>query len=545
MRNFGPLFPALGMALGLFAQHQAPQPGKVVPRQWPGYGELRFEVRSKSPAAKQWANQGLRLIYAFNHPEAAASFRKATELDPDCGLCWWGLAHALGNNINAPLMPENAGPAYEAAQKAIVAASNGGAREKDYARAIATRYAKDNPADRSALDKAFALEMRRVADTWPDDLDAQVLAADALMNLTPWKLWSLDGKPNTYTLEIVGRLESVLARDPRHLGANHFYIHAVEASKNPDRALPSAALLGSLAPGSGHLVHMPAHIYMRVGDYEEAARVNAKAAALDQAYFKLVAGPTYYLPYWVHNSHFYSAARAMQGRYADGRQAIGEAAKNMEPLARMMPMFEPFLAMPLLYDVRFQKWEKILAVPEPSSFSLTMNNVWHFARGMALAGTGSADKARAELQKFRDGTASLAADRTYGLNSEKDVMAIAALVLEAKIATAEQRWDDAARLLRSAVRAEDTLSYDEPADWTYPPVREALGAVLLRQKEYAEAEKVFREELEHNRRSGRAYFGLWTALKWAGREEEAAMVKPLFDQAWAKADRVLRLEDLF
>ena len=270
----------------LAAQHSSPNPGKVIPRIWPGYGELRFEVSSTNLEARKWANQGLRLVYAFNHPEAAISFRKATELDPSCAMCWWGLGFALGNNINSPLMPENAKPAYDAAQKALAFAPTATKRERAYIEALVKRYASENPKDRVPLDKAFAEAMRDLVAQFPDDLDAQTLAADSLMNLTPWKLWSRDGKPNAYTLEIVRILEGVLHRDPHHMGANHLYIHAVEASPTPERALASANILASLAPASGHLVHMPAHIFTRTGDF-----------AMDRDGF-MVNGPGYYLEGW-------------------------------------------------------------------------------------------------------------------------------------------------------------------------------------------------------------------------------------------------------
>lgn len=532
-------------ALAALAQHGEPAPRNLVARELPGYGELRFEVSSKSLAARKWANQGLRLVYAFNHPEAAASFRKATELDPECAMCWWGLSFALGNNINAPLMPENAAPAYGAAQRAQALAPNASPREAAYIGALVRRYAKENPGNRAALDKAYADAMRQVAQQFPDDLDAQTLAADALMNLTPWKLWSKDGKPNTYTLEIEDLLESVLRRNPEHIGANHSYIHAVEASRNAERALPSAVVLSKLAPSSGHLVHMPAHIYMRTGNYEESALLNRKAAALDKAYFDSIGAPTYYKPYWVHNLHFLSASESMMGNYVGARDAIGAAAKQLEPLARILPNFEPSLAMPLMLEVRFQQWDKILAMPPPASFSLSVNNIYLFATGMAQAAKGNSTAASASLDSFKTAVAALADERGFGLNNEKAVMAIAAAVLEAKIAYAHKDYPAAIASLERAVAAEDALAYDEPADWYYPPSREALGAVLLSAGKLNEAEQVFRQELTNNRKSGRALFGLLESLKAQGKLEAATMVSPLYLQAWKKADRPLTIPQLF
>jgi tetratricopeptide (TPR) repeat protein len=530
-------------ASSLLAQHGPVNPGKVVAKKWPGYGDLHFPVGSTSKEAAEWAKQGLRLVYAFNHAEAAASFRQATTLDPACSLCWWGLAYSLGNNINAPLFPENAAAAYESAQKALATAQS--PREKAYAQALTARYAQQNPSNRSRLDQAFASAMKEVAQSLPDDLNAQVIHADSLMNLTPWKLFDRQGKPNTYTEEIIRILESVLNIDPEHLGANHLYIHAVEASPTPERALQSSYRLANLAPASGHLVHMPAHIFMRTGDYERAATVNSTAAALDKAYFENVGGPTYYTPYWVHNLHFLSAARSMQGRYEEARAAIVECAEKLEPLARMMPAYEASLAMPLLLEVRFQKWDKILALPEPASASLSVRNAWLFARGMAQAAKGDVPEAKRTHAQFRSAVASLAPDRGFGLNLEKDVMAIAGHLLEAKILHSKQDHTAAIQALRQAVALEDKLHYDEPADWYYPPTREALGAVLLAAGQAAEAETVFRQELENNRRSPRALFGLHAALLAQNKNEAAAMVQPLFAAAWSKSDTPLSLEQLF
>jgi tetratricopeptide (TPR) repeat protein len=536
---------SLTFAAALAAQHGMPNPGRIVPRQWPGYGELRFDVTSSSEEARKWANQGLRLVYAFNHPEAAASFRKATELDPTCAMCWWGLGFSLGNNINAPLMPENAQPAWQAAQRALALREKATPREVAYIEALALRYEENNRPDRRHLDLRFAEAMRKLAAQYPDDLDAQTLAADALMNLTPWKLWSRDGKPNTYTLELVALLEGVLQRDPLHIGANHMYIHAVEASPTPERALASANLLADLAPGSGHLVHMPAHIFTRTGDYFRSAEVNLKAAALDKAYFEAVGGPTYYTPYWYHNLHFLSAALSMSGQYKQAIAAITEAARELEPVARIESAYEASLSMPLFTEVRFQQWDKILAMPEPASFSLTVNNVWHFARGMALAAKGDLKAARQSEAAFRKAVAALSPERRFGLNTEKDIMAIATHSLAAKIAFAAGDRAAAIGELEQAVKLEDALSYDEPAGWYYPPTREALGAMLIADGQYATAEKVFREELVHNRRSGRALFGLMIAQQKQGKHDAARMNEALYRIAWSRADQPLTLDQLF
>lgn len=515
-----------------------------MPRLWPGYGELRFSVQSGNEEVRQWANQGLRLVYAFNHPEAA-SFRKATELDPKCAMCWWGLAYALGNNIKSPLMPENAKPAYEASRKALELAPTASPREAAFIRALAKRYELPNPADRTKLDRAFTEAMLEVSKQFPDDLDAKTLAADSLMNLTPWKLWSRDGKPNTYTLELVGMLEAVLQRDPTHMGTNHMYIHAFEASPTPERALPSADLLASLAPESGHLVHMPAHIYTRTGDYFKSADVNLKAAALDKSYFEKVGGTTYYTPYWYNNLIFLSSARTMSGQYREAIAAIEEGARELEPVARMESGYEASLSIPLFTEVRFQQWDKILALPEPASFSVTVNNVWHFARGMAQTAKGDVKAAKGSQSAFVKAIAALSGNRGFGLNQEKTIMALAAEALAAKIAEAAGDRNAAIDHLKKAVKMEDALYYDEPAGWYYPPAREALGKLLLLNGEPAAAEKAFREELENNRRSGRALFGLLEAVKAQNRMDEAVMIEPLYKLAWARAYKPLTLDQLF
>jgi tetratricopeptide (TPR) repeat protein len=538
-------FSLLAGCLLLSAQHSSPNPGKIVPRIWPGYGELRFEVSSSNPEARNWANQGLRLVYAFNHPEAAASFRKSTEIDPNCAMCWWGLGFALGNNINAPLMPENARPAYDAAQKALAIKDKATPREAAYIEALSLRYQSENPKDRSSLDKAFAEAMRKLSAQFPDDLDAKTLAADALMNLTPWKLWDRAGKPNIYTLEIVSLLEEVLQRDPAHMGANHLYIHTVEASPTPERALSSANTLASLAPSSGHLVHMPSHIFTRTGDYQRSAIANIQAAALDKAYFEAVGGPTYYTPYWYHNLHFLSAARSMTGQYREAIAAITEAARELEPVARMEAAFEASLSMPLFTEVRFQQWDKILALPEPASFSVTVNNAWHFARGMAQAAKGDLQAARTSQAAFNKAINALSSERTFGLNQEKAIMSIAAHALAAKIAQVEGNREAALEHLRQAVAAEDQLAYDEPAGWYYPPTREALGALLIKYGKADLAEQTFREELVNNRRSGRALYGLMESLKAQNKSDAARMVESLYQRAWALADNPMTLDQLF
>jgi len=508
-------------------------------------GDLHHPTSTRNPQAQKFFNQGLTLLYGFNYPEAAHSFREAVRLDPGYAMGWWGLAMALGPNINEPHFPQNVIPAFEASRKAAELASTASPREKAYIEALQARYVREPGADRSALDKAFAAKMKSLAAQYPDDLDAQTLYAESLMMLHPWRLWTADGKPAPDTLEIVRLLEYVLDRNPDHMGACHYYIHAVEASTEPWKALPAADRLGKLAPAAGHLVHMPAHIYMRTGDYERAAVSNREASEADRLYFQKSGAGGIYGSYYAHNLHFLSAARSMQGRYAEAISGVEDAARIIEPLTAQVPIFEPFLAFPILVNVRFRKWDKIMAMPQPPERLITSNNLWRFGRGMAFASNGKPKQAQEELTAFRASINKVPDDRVYGQNPERLVMNIAAKILEAKIAQVAGNKEVMLAALNEAVRLEDSLQYNEPADWYYPPSREALGAGLISAGKFQEAEAVFREDLRRNRRNGRSLFGLMEALKAQGRHEEAALVKMQLDAAWKGADEPLQLSHLF
>jgi tetratricopeptide (TPR) repeat protein len=365
------------------------------------------------------------------------------------------------------------------------------------------------------------------------------------MNLYPWKLWTLDGKPSPVTEEAVQALERVMERDPEHMGANHYYIHAVEACPTPQTALRAADRLGKLAPAIGHLVHMPAHIYMRTGDYEAAAQANIEAAAADKAYLENGGIDGVYRAYYAHNLHFLSAAYSMQGRYKASLEAAEETRRVMAPLAKEIPGFEPPIMASLLVPVRFRDWETVLATPEPDRKQTTMHNLWHFARGYAYASKGNVPAAVAERDRFREGISKLPADRPYGTNLEKDVMRLPMFLLEAKIALARKDVSGAIGHLKEAVAAEDSLSYNEPPDWYYPPSREALGCVLLDAGRHEEAESVFREDLRRNQRNGRSLFGLSQSLKQQGDDDTAALIALEYQRAWARADQPLQVSDLF
>jgi tetratricopeptide (TPR) repeat protein len=364
------------------------------------------------------------------------------------------------------------------------------------------------------------------------------------MNLRPWQLWNKDGTPAEGTEEIVTVLESVLKRNPDHVGANHYYIHAVEASLKPERALPSAQRLITLVPAAGHLVHMPAHIYMRTGDYKSAATRNQVAAEVDEEYIKSydIQG-IYPLMYYSHNLHFLAVAHSMQGRFSDAKNAADQLEAHVSPYVKEMPMLEFFVPTSTLILVSFDRWEDILRSPKPDPNMLITTAVWHFARGMAYAANGKLIKAEKEQKLFVDIKNEISADSMWDLNSTSDVLGIAGKVLDAKIAIAKGDKKSAVVLLRQAAEAEDGLNYAEPTDW-YIPVRESLGAVLFMTGEYAEAEKVFRTDLEKNPRSGRSLFGLLQSLKAQKKDYEARLVQTEFEAAWKNADTQLHVKDL-
>ena len=532
------------IASPVIGQHQhhgsQPKPAALMA----GLGTHHHPVSTSNPEAQRFFNQGLTLIFAFNHDEAVRTFARAAELDPQLAMAYWGMALALGSNYNLPPEPEREKAAYEALQKALALAANAPDQERSYIEALAKRYSSDPQADLKKLAVDYKNAMGEVAKRYSDDVDAATLYAESAMNLRPWQLWNKDGTPAEGTAEIIAVLESVLRRDPDHIGANHYYIHAVEASHHPERALPSAARLETLAPAAGHLVHMPAHIYMRVGDYPAAADRNAVAAAVDETYLKdSGAQGIYPLMYYSHNLHFLAVAQAMQGRSAEAINAAQKLAVHITPHVRGMPMLEFFVPTPTLILARFRMWDDILKSPQPAPDMVITKAIWHFARGVAYAATGQLDRAESERQAFSAAQGAVPADATWDLNSASDVLDIAQLVLDARIALAKRDHNTAAALLDKAAQAEDALSYAEPPAW-YLPVRETLGGVLMAAGDYAEAEKVFRADLERHPRSGRSLFGLHESLQAQGKTYAAQMIQPAFEMAWKSADTKLRMEDL-
>jgi tetratricopeptide (TPR) repeat protein len=386
--------------------------------------------------------------------------------------------------------------------------------------------------------------MGELAQRYPDDLDAATLYAESAMNLRPWQLWNPDGTPAEGTEEILAVLEAVLKRHPDHIGANHYYIHAIEASPHPERALASAARLESLAPAAGHLVHMPAHIYIRVGDYAAAAHRNAVAAAVDEAYLtNSGAQGVYPLMYYSHNLHFLAVAHAMQGRSADALAAAERLAAHVGPHVKAMPMLEFFVPTSPLLMVRFRQWDAILQSPPPAAEMVITKAIWHFARGVASVASGKLEQAEMERQAFLTARQAVPADATWDLNSANHVLNIAQHVLEARMALATGDRKAAIEHLNQAVELEDALNYAEPRGW-YLPVRETLGGVLLASGDYAAAERVFRADLANNPRSGRSLFGLQESLKGQGKAYAAQLLQQELQAAWKNADTPLRVEDL-
>lgn len=491
----------------------------------PGLGDVHHAVSTKNPQAQQFFDQGLKFVYGFNHDEARRSFQHAADLDPKLAMAWWGVALTLGPNYNLPVDPEGEKAGYDAAQRAVALQDNASEPERAYIAALSVRYSNDPKADLHALDRAYKDAMGKVATRYPDDLDAATLYAESAMNLNPWHLWTADGKPAEGTEEIVTVLESVLKRAPNHLGANHYYIHAVEASPNPERALPSAERLAKLAPAAGHLVHMPAHIYARVGDHSAAARCNELAAAADRKFLTNSHEQGLYpLMYYSHNLHFLAYAASMEGNLVEAKDAAARLVGNVAPGVKAMPALEGFLPTPIVVLFAFERWDDLLKLPVPDSSFLITNAVWHSLRGVAFANKGQTAEAEKEQSGFRDLAAKIPPDTMYDqLNKTGAVFKVHENLLAGMIARSRHDNMGAIDSLTQAVAAEDALNYSEPPPW-YPPVRPMLGRVLLEAGQTAEAEKVFRAALEKSPRYSRALLGLRDSLKAQNRSYEAEQV---------------------
>jgi tetratricopeptide (TPR) repeat protein len=507
-------------------------------------GNFHHPITTNSPLAQRYFDQGLTLMYSFNHGGAARSFREAARLDPNCAMAYWGAAIVLGPNINAPMAEETVHEAYSALQKALQLAGQATEKEQAYIRALSKRFSPEPLEDRTSFDMAYAQAMREVAQRFPEDPDAGTLYAEALMILNPWNYWTKDGEPRPWTREILTTLESVLKRYPNHPGANHYYIHAVEASPNPERGLPSADRLPTLVPGVGHMVHMLSHIYIRIGRYHDALVANQRAIKVDEAYIaKYRPQGDYKLAYYPHNYHFLGAASMFEGKSRLAIQAARGLASRVDREMMRKPGYgtlQHFFSMPLYTLAKFGKWDEILREPAPAKDLVYPTGVWHYARGMAYTRTGWMEKADRELEKLRE----IAADPTlmgvtiWNINSTSSLLAIATEVLAGELAAQRGDYDKAVSHLEKALHLEEALTYDEPDPWP-SPVRQSLGAILIEAGRPKEAEKVYLKDLKKYPENGWSLFGLYQALRGQDKTEQAEAVKGRFEKAWARADVTL------
>lgn len=502
-----------------------------------GMGGHHREVTTSTPLAQQYFNQGLTWAYAFNHDEAIRSFRQAAELDPDCAMAWWGIALCNGPHINNPVVPPvRAAAAWEALKKAEAAQAHASPVERTLIAALAKRYADPAPADRTALDKAYADAMAAAWAEYPRDPDVGTLYAEALMDLRPWDLWSVDQKPRPETPRIVAVLEEVLRLDPQNPGANHLYIHAVEPSDNPAKASVAAERLCDLVPVSGHLLHMPSHIYVLTGRWDEAARQNELAIAADRAYRKIVPEQGFYHVYMLHNHHMLSFASMMEGRSAVAIQSAREVVDSVPAdFARAnAALVDPYMG--AVYDAlkRFGRWDELLREPAPPSYLPITTAMWRLSRAVAYAAKGEIALAEQERAAFRQAAAAVPENATMAINPAQDILKIATHFIDGEIAYRRGDIDASVRQLRQAIVLEDQLRYMEPPEWVQP-VRHTLGAVLMDAKRYQEAEQVYRSDLKQWPENGWSLYGLTRCLQEQG-AAEAKQVEERLRQTWRRAD---------
>ena len=534
------------------AEMQAASPGAsfadMDPPLWEGLGEVTYKITTSNELAQSYFNQGLRLTYAFNHSEAQRAFRKAQKLDPDCAMCFWGEALVLGPNINLPMQEDAVAPAFAAAEKARMLAPKATPREQALIAAVSTRYAKDAKADRVRLDAAYALAMEKVAAQFPDDNEIAVLYAESVMDLSPWNYWQPGGHaPNQQSLPIVPTLERVLARDPNHPGAMHYYIHAVEASDRPERAVPYADRLRGAIPGAGHLVHMPSHIYYRVGRYLDALEDNKTAVKVDEKYLTETNAPmgVYRLGYYPHNVHFVMASAQMAG---DGQTVIAAAQKLGELIpdeaARGIAMVQPVKAAPYFAHAQFSTPETILALPDPGDAIPYVKAMWLYVRGVALvanrdfAGATAAASAIETIER----TADFKLLKDSGIPAQ-EVLRIARTVILARVAQARGDYRTAIIRFERAAALQDALAYTEPPYWYYP-IRQSLAAALLQAGRYAEAERQFQRALSRAPANGWSYYGLAELHKSRGDGSAARKAEADLARTWIGDRKLLQISNL-
>ena len=545
MRTFTLTTVATGL---LLAACGAPTPRSAgdtpAPPLFDTFGDLHRDIGTDVPGAQRYFDQGLRLAYGFNHEAAGRAFAEAARLDPDCAICVWGQALVLGPNINLPMDAALAPQATALARKALSLADNAKPADRALIEALAVRYEDPAPADRATLDRAYADAMANVVARVPEDDDAQALYAEALMDLTPWNYWSPAGKPNADTPKILAAIETVLARNPKHIGAIHYYIHAVEASDDPARAERLADTLGDLAPGSGHLVHMPAHIYIRTGRYHDATLANFRASTADKDFLAVCRGSNgmYPLGYVPHNWHFATLSAGLMGARTLATQASAQTLQRAD-MAQLdaLNFMQHYVVVPMQTEVRFGQWDAILARAQPPAPQPYPTGIWHFARGMAQLRKGNAVEARREL----DALQRLADDPELGrlmlgtTNLAGDLLKVGAGVLRGELASAQGRHDEAIASLRAAAALEERLTYNEPADWPLP-VSNYLGSALLKAGRPAEAATAFQRDLQMFPKNGWGLYGLAQAQEATGDRQWAARTREQFRAAWQWADTELQ-----
>lgn len=519
-------------------ERTVPPAAEPAPVLFTGIGVHVRPISTDSALSQQWFDQGMAWLFAFNHDEAIRSFEQAARLDPDAPAPWWAISLAHGPHINNPIMPPDRQElAWSALEQARLRLDGASPVERDLIVALGARYAPSPVEDRSSFDAAYAEAMRKVARTYPADDDVQVLFAESMMDLRPWNLWKKDGSPQPGTPEIVATLEQVLERSPSHPGAAHLYIHTVEASPNPERALAAADALRDATPMIGHLTHMPAHIDVRVGEWARAAEANRKAIRADQRYL----GATDYRPvfwnlYMAHNPQFLSWACMNTGREAEALAAARQMKTLLDGAPAAMDAFtDPYYPLDLEVLTQFGRWEDVLEQPEPPSNRPISRIMWRHARGIALANLGRIDEAERELETVLRMTDALPEGALMAINPAATVLQIAAHKLRGEIYLAEGRLDEAAEELAKGVAIEDTLLYMEPPDWIQP-VRRPLGAVLMKAGRYADAERVYLEDLERWPENGWSLLGLSQSLTSQGKVEEGRQARARFDHVWKDAD---------
>ena len=516
--------------------------GDVTPLLLPGLGNHHHAISTKNAQAQKYFDQGLMLVFGFNRAEAVRSFRRAAQLDPRAAMPYWGMSLAYGRHMNMEAdMDVDDAKGYAAIQQALALSGNASEEEQLYIHALAERCSKDEKADRHVLDENYAAAMTTLVSRYPDDLDAWAFSLEARMMAHRYE-WFQGNMPQEGTSEIIREIEDLLRRDPNHPLANHLHIHILDTG-HPELALGSAYRLSQVAPGLGHLVHMPSHIFFNLGDYEMAARLNAQAAESERKYMKLAspAYNVYTLTYYVHDLHFVSRARAEQGLFEEAKSYADQVADYIRPVQDQWPMISDYyLPVPLLTLLRFQRWDDVLQLPEPQATRKIGDGLWHYGRALAFAAKGQSQKALEEKAVLESLRQNIPGDAMWMLNTGQTMLGLASLVLDARLAEDPK---NAIEAWKKAVQAQDALAYDEPPAWYYP-IRESLGAALLRPGNAPDAEAVFRQCLRQNPRDPRALFGLMEALKAQNKKDAAIWVQHEFDASWKNSKLQLRLQDL-